>query len=336
MASSTLPFEPPRPVRAATLLLTACATWLACILYTLFLNPEVRHYVAGARIKTAWSHQLTEHYGAKTVVFGGSSCEFSIDGERLLKQYQLPVANFGGHAGMGPAVMAEFALGELQAGDTLIVALEPGLLTGSAGQTSLGIQFSTALHQPQWVLHPALGVGTENWIQVLTALRPGGYHTFTLLGKLATRQPLYRYQLRDYRASGWAQTDARYPFNGPDCYEAQLSPRGRVLLEQLAAWCRRHNVRVAYSLPWSYSAPEQVVKFKKLNTAFLAQVATILPVLRDPKLGADSDRNHFADTAFHLNETGAGLRCADLARVLKLWEVWSPNELQDLCPGNPD
>jgi hypothetical protein len=267
---------------------------------------------------------LTERHSPKTVVFGGSSCEFSIDGERLLNLYQLPVANFGGHAGMGAALIAESALGELRSGDTLIVAVEPGLLTGTADQTSLGIQFSVATHHPEWVLRPALGVEEASWIQVLVALRPGGYHTFTLLGKLIRGQPLYRYQLRDYRVSGWAQTAARYPFNDPEPYPASLSTNGRKLLEQLSAWCQERGIHVAYSLPWCYTPPEDVAKFKTVNAELLTQIAPIMAVLNDTRLGTDSDRSHFADTNYHLNESGTDLRCAEFAQALKSWQSRLP------------
>ncbi|MFT3868300.1 MAG: hypothetical protein QM715_07365 [Nibricoccus sp.] len=333
MDSSTLPFEPPRPVRASTLLLIACATWAACIFYTLYQNPEVAHYAEGARLKTAWAKTLTDRYGHKTVVFGGSSCEFSIDGERLLDLHQLPVTNFGGHAGMGAPVLAEAALGAVRPGDTLIVAIEQSLLTGSANQTSLGIQFSAATHHPEWVNHPALGVGATNWIQILAALRPGGYHTGVLLGKLLHGQPVFSYPHSTYRgASGWSQSVMRHPFHGPEWFQGGLSPGGCQLLQNLKAWCDAHQVRIAYALPWCYSSEQDAPRFRRDNQRLLIQIAAIMPVLKDPKLGAYTEREHFADTAYHLNEAGVAARCAELARGLKAWEVWSPAELESWNP----
>lgn len=333
MDSSTLPFEPQRPVRVTTLLLVAYATWAACIAYTLYQNPEVAHYAEGARIKKAWTKKITDQYGQKTVVFGGSSCEFSIDGERLLDLYQLPVANLGGHAGMGAAVLTEAALEAVRPGDTLIVALEQSLLTGSSSRTSLGIQYSAAAHHPEWVNHPALGVGATSWIQILAALRPGGYHICILLGKLLHGQPMFSYPHSAYRgASGWAQNTIRHPFNAPEWFRGGLSAEGRRLLENLKTWCDAHQVRVAYALPWSYASEQDAPKFQRDNRQLLLQIAAIMPVLKDPKLGAYTQREHFADTAYHLTEEGVDERCKALAHALKSWKLWSPKELESLNP----
>src|SRR5690606_19944076 len=110
MASSTSPSETASPARALTLIATALSTWLACGIYTLYLNPAVTHYAAGAAIKAAWAERMTREYGAKVVAVGGSSCEFAFDGERILQRHGIPFVNYGWQAGMGAAVMAESGL----------------------------------------------------------------------------------------------------------------------------------------------------------------------------------------------------------------------------------
>src|SRR3974390_1005763 len=128
MDSSTSHFKA-IPWQAVLLLTAALITWVACAVYSTPFNPEVAHYRAGDVIKRAWAAELAKQHGAKIVVYGGSGCEFSIDGERLLANYGEPVVNYGRHAGMGPAMLTESVLGDLRRGDTLIVSLEQGLLT---------------------------------------------------------------------------------------------------------------------------------------------------------------------------------------------------------------
>lgn len=318
----------PRVAHAATLLAVAAATWTACACYTLYVNPEVTHYAGGAAIKHAWAKRMTDEHGAKVVAIGGSSCEFSFDGERTLQRHALPLVNYGWQAGMGAAVMAESALHELRAGDTLVVAIEPTLLTVPLDQPSLGVQLSVAAGHVEWVTQPTLGVGRVGWFDLLVALRPGASHLFLLLGKVARGGPLYRYQLSDYHASGWKQTAVRMPIDGPAWHGVTLSRDARLLLRSLRDWCDRHDVRVAYSLPWSYTPPQSRDRFRRDNLDFLIQIAPFFPILRDDRLGVDPELAHYADTQFHLNARGSALRSDELAAQISNWNVWPPSDLQ--------
>jgi hypothetical protein len=316
------------PSRAVLLLATALASWVGCAFYTLHLNPEVNHYRAGEIIKRAWAAQMTREHGAKIVAYGGSSCEFSIDGERLLANYGQPVVNDGRHAGMGAVMLTESVLGELRRGDTLIITLEPGLLAGQLKEEpALAVQFSFGMHHPEWMLHPVLDVGRVNWFRAATALRPGGYHVFTLLGKWMRGQPLYRYQNSDYNRSGWARTAVRLPLTGEIGEAPHLSADVRILLANLSRWCQTNGVRVAYSLPWLYCSPERLRLCQKQNAEFLIEIMAFVPVLRDPALGADPDASDFADTPLHLTETGAVRRTDELGRELQQWDTWTRADL---------
>jgi hypothetical protein len=310
------------------LLLTAIAAWLGCIFYTLRLNPELKYHVQGAAIKDRWSEKMTHEHGPKVVVYGGSSCAFSIDGERMLDRFNLPTVNYGSAAGMGAAVLTESALDQVRPGDTLIVALEPGLLTDPLDPPALGVQFSFAVHHPEWVIHPVLPPVALNWFQALTALRPGGYHTFTLLGKIVAHKPFMRYQESDYRPSGWEQTGVRMKITGPPGHGPRLSNGARNLLQALRDWSRQHDVRVAYSLPWGYTPPEKEHAFQRENAGFLLQVNEFIPVLKDTHLGAFTNIEHFADTAWHLDETGSFLRTDQLGQQIKNWDIWTEEELR--------
>jgi hypothetical protein len=102
-------------------------------------------------------------------------------------------------------------------------------------------------------------------------------------------------------------------------------------LRSLRDWCRDHEVRLAYSIPWGYTPPTELDQFRRENARFLLQVLEVIPVLRDPRLGAYSVREHFSDSVWHLTEEGAALRTDELARQLKDWDVWSRPELEQLA-----
>jgi hypothetical protein len=172
-----------------------------------------------------------------------------------------------------------------------------------------------------------LGVGGVNGFDFAAGLRPGGYHAFTMLGKIAVGRPLYRYQLSDYRASGWAQTEERRAITGQMASGDALSGDAILLLRRLRDWCQEHGVRSAYSMPWAWTAPAAQRDCRRRNIHFLVQMATILPVLKDPRLGADPDQDDFADANWHLTASAAQLRTDELAQQILTWNVWTVEEL---------
>ena len=331
MPSSISPSEPRLPAFALGVLFVVLVSWAAAAFYTLRINPEIRYFVGTHRIKQSWAEKMTREHGAKLAVYGGSSCEFSIDCGRLLEKHQMPAVNLGRGAGMGASILTLAALQEIRPGDTLVAAIEPGILGEPLEPPALGVQFSFAVGHSEWFADPGVGTHALPWPSALLALRPGGYHAFTMLGKLARRQRLYRYQVADLRPSGFNQTPVRMPVDGPASHSGHLSPDARGFLRALRAWCEAHQVRVAYSLPWSFTPTDQVAGYQKLNAGFLLEVAEFLPVLKDPRLGAYTVREHFADTGLHLTEVGAAVRTDELAGQLKLWRVWTAAELRPLA-----
>jgi hypothetical protein len=125
------------------------------------------------------------------------------------------------------------------------------------------------------------------------------------------------------------------PINGPARHTGVLSEDAERLLTGLREWTREHHVRVAYTLPWSFSPSDAADAYRRFNARFLMRVAEILPVLRDPRLGAYEVREHFADTELHLTPEGAARRTDELADLVANWRIWSPEELEHLAqaPG---
>ena len=315
------------PWVALRLLTVAVLAWASSAAYALYLNPEIAFFKHGARLKHAWAEKLNREYTRKVVVFGGSSCGVSIDGERMLDHHGLPTVNMGLGAGMGAEILTRYALLEVREGDTLIVALEPGLLTDAVDPTALGVQFSFAIGKPGLVKLSR----PFSWPATLLDLRPGGYHLFTLIGKIVSGSPLYRYRPSDLHPSGWQAITIRRNFVGPPASGPALSSGARDLLGWLRSWCAQNNVRVAYSLPWGYTPPDKASQFKTANIDFLFQVSPYLPVLKDPALGANTNLEQFADTEWHLTPEAAALRTDALAQQIKEWDLWTTNELEKLA-----
>ncbi|MBM3878616.1 MAG: hypothetical protein FJ387_02700 [Verrucomicrobia bacterium] len=300
---------------------------VAAAFYTLRLNPEVRFYCYATGVKRAWIACLDEQFTNKFILCGGSSAAFAVDGEYLLERHRLPLVNFGLHAGMEPPFLLAIAAKAARSNDTLVLALEPGLLTAPFGSTDLAAQMGMALGEPELIHASNLTGERIHWVENLVSLRPGAYHAFTLLGKLALRRPLYRYAPADVHPSGWQQTRERRAIVEPAPVVGHLSPDGRQLLEAARAWAQAHGVRLVYSLPWCYISPEQAPRLRAANAQFLREVAATVPVLKEPALGAYSQREHFADTEWHLTRAGAVARSEALSAPLLQGATWTDADL---------
>jgi hypothetical protein len=315
------------PWRAAALAATGLVAWLAASAYSVQWNPEVRFFLELTRVQDEWARKMDAEHGAKVVVFGGSSTTFSVVGEQLLEEFGVPGVNRGLAVGMGVKVTTLNAIKDLRRGDTLIMAIEPEQMAAAPATTSLAAQFSVASGHGEWVTGSWLSVPGMPIVSALLALRPGGYHTVTLAGKIAQRRALYRYSAADARASGWVRTDVRLPMTitaGP----TGVSEEFRAYLRALAAWTRDRGIRLAYSLPTAYVPASQEREFQARNLELLLEIGDMLPVLREPGLGTDSNPAHFADTGWHLNAEGSRLRTAALGRALRAWDVWSLDDLR--------
>jgi hypothetical protein len=334
MTSSTSHSSKRFPFLALKYAACALITWLVCAVYAIWLNPEMRFFTRLAALQKTWAKKMDAEHGKKLVIFGGSSCMFSIRGEQMLAEAGVPTVNYGSAASFSVKVPALQAFGSLNPGDTLLIAIEPEQLTDPIDLTSIAVQFSFATGHPEWALQPALGLPKISVFSAALALRPGSYHTLTLLGKLLRGGPLYRYNFEDASASGWMRTAVKLPLQGPPRLGPELSPDAERFLSSIRDLCAVKGVRIAYSLPWALVPHEETNAFRRSNARFLAKVSRFIPVLRDDKVGAHSRAEDFADTAWHLNEAGAELRTRQLGEAVKSWKMWSLAELEELAKGN--
>ncbi|MBN9692247.1 MAG: hypothetical protein J0M24_18530 [Verrucomicrobia bacterium] len=319
------------PWMAFALLATGVLVWGLEVIYTLRWNPELQFLGHAYRIKSARAERISAEGRSKWVILGGSSSFFSIDTELLGNLTGRPAVNFGLAAGIGPSVLSQAAVQFTQSGDTLLVALEPVLLTDSMEPPGLGVQFSFVAGHPEWFSNPTIGTNRVPWPSALLALRPGGYHTLTMLGKLVRGGALYRYSARDVRADGFAQTDVRVDAYQAGLHSGRLPLATRNFLRALREWCDARKITAYYVLPWSYSSPDEADGLRHLNVALLMEVMEFLPVIKDPRLGVYPVGEHFADSGYHLNQVGATIRTQELADLLKNKRIWARQELADLA-----
>jgi hypothetical protein len=164
------------------LLLVALMTSVAGATYAMWLNPEMQFWKTVAERKLSWVEQMRAKYGHVIGVVGGSTTTFAIDAGMIEREYGLPVANLGLHAGVGAEACAGFGLAALQPGDILIVSIEPSLLTGEdVAATSLATHLAYSLGKPE-MLHWQRGESIASQAADLTKLQPGGGHVITMLG----------------------------------------------------------------------------------------------------------------------------------------------------------
>lgn len=325
MTSSTSPSEPRLPRWPLVLLAVALGTWAVAALYTLRWNPEIAFFRAGHDLKRAWAEELdAASPEPKVLVFGGSSCNTSIDARSLQVHHGLRVANLGLGAGMGPEVLARYALAHARPGDTVLASLEPELLLGDIAFEPMGRQFALSLGWSELLRDQ----GRIDWLAALLDLRPGGYHVITLFWKLVLRQPLYRYSPSEYAIGGWHAVAARRDVQGPAVRSPRLSPAARRWLAELRSTADQRGLRLLYAVPWGFCPADHLSEYRRDMARFLLDIAEILPVLKDPTLGADPRRGNFADTAWHPTPEAVAERMPDVAARLASLPVWSIDELR--------
>lgn len=301
----------------------AIAVWAACAWYTLRFSRDTEFFRHGYERKVEWLHQLRASHTNVLIIYGGSSCGTSIDARLMLEQHGLPVVNLGLGAGMGAKLLTRCALDTAKAGDTVLVALEPELFAGANFFEPAGVQFAFAVGRPDWLQEDSF----TTWAPVLLDLRPGGQHIAALAGKIAFRQPLFRYAPTEWQSDGWHQVVSRLDFPSPPPLVSRLPPEGRNLLRAIVEECRRRRVRAAYVLPWSYFPAKEAELQRVAAVDFLIDVVEVMPVVQDARLGVHTVRADFADTSLHPTTEGAQLRSEELAQSIKTWSLWTRDEL---------
>ncbi len=305
------------------LLLLGCAilAWLLGAAYTSFLDPEMKFWTTAARQKLNWVEKMRGKHGYVIGIVGGSTTTFGIDADFIQREHGLPVANLGLHVGMGPEAIVGFGLSSLREGDTLILSLEPGILTDAHFETSkLGSKLALLLGIPEMITLTH-NIGALPVVKALAAASPGGYHVMTMIGKLAMGEPLYRYSIDNLQPGGLQVTDERSDFaEAMDLLNPSegkpISKAGMELLRTVRLAAETKGINVAYTLPWSYWPAQTADERRAANKSLLGSIEHHIPILVDPYMGVHTELKDFSDSGQHLTRESAAKRSAVFAETI--------------------
>jgi len=312
-------------LRFTILLAVAFCSMLGAWRYVRKLSPEVELYTFAAHKKIAYARELDKAGLPKIVIYGGSSCAFGVNTDQMRGEFHLQAVNFGLHAGMGPVVLTGLALKYTNPGDTLIVSLEPILLNMSFDWPALGDQISYALKAPDLCEGGPLRIQRRGAFGVFLTLRPGAENILRFLPS-QLRHQYVEYPRSTFSPSGWQRYDVHAEPKARGVGTV-ISADSQMLLKRLKKYCLEHSIRVAYAMPWLYCDGSRLSTYKETFARFLYEMNKLIPVLRDPTLGTDTDPNDFADGPLHLRPPAATRRAEQLAKLIIEWRTWQPKEL---------
>ena len=315
------------PKRTIIVILAAVLAYVVATYYSVMLNPEVSFLVEAHQRKRSWRDRIaSEDLGAPRFVFcGGSNVKVAIYPEWCREKYGLKVLNFGMAAGMGAKVLSDYAIEQVRQGDVLVLSLEPSLLMRGIEEEPLGIQFLVASGQVD-----LLGKGGAARIQQMTKLRPGARHLMTLFAKIALGRPLHRYHSDELREDGAHEIVYTETVNAAPPLGGRLSESGRILLKSVSEKIASIGGSVIYLPPMCYCPNAQEDSYRKELAKFYSDVSAIVPVVRDPELGINTDAGDFIDTWWHPTKKAAEERTDNVCRLLVGGKFFSVEELASI------
>ncbi len=132
-------------------------------------------------------------YSAKTVVLGDSSCAFSIDGLRMLQKWKIPTVNAGALRRSRGACNCRICQTSGAPWRHLVLSHSaPGMLTESGrGERRSAPNSAPRWATLEWITKSDLEIEPLSPVSAILALRPGGYHFFTLTGKFILHLPIF-------------------------------------------------------------------------------------------------------------------------------------------------
>lgn len=304
---------------------SACAAFALSYYFTVPANPEVAFWAEAVARRVAAVDAIREKNSGQPIIFfaGGSSTAFSIDPVIIEEITGYPTINLGLPVASGARYILHQALREANSGDIVIIGTEPDLLT-NPGQEASPSKLGFALEARRGSIHEAAGGSTfDRHVTIpdyLKLSRPGVQYLITLTGRTFTGKG-YRYKIPDIRPGGLIHTPIRDLSIRPQNPRGitQLHPEGQALLETFVAMAKKKNVRVAYSLPWSFSAADTVEKNRENNRELLENINVIIPVIEDGYSGAMEHLDNFSDAPRHLSAAGSAARSRAIAISLNEW-----------------
>ena len=159
-------------------------------------------------------------------------------------------------------------------------------------------QISYALKAPDLCEGGPLRIQRKGAFGVFLALRPGAENILRFLPSQLRHQDV-EYPRSTFSPSGCQRYDVH---REPDArgVGTVISADSQMLLKRLKKYCMEHSIRVAYAMPWLYCDGSRLSTYKETFARFLYEMNKLVPVLRDPTLGTDTDPYDFADAILTL------------------------------------
>lgn len=296
-------------------------------LYDRYICPEASFYNRAAAASDAWAAELRAA-GKPLIVFaGGSETRAGVNPALLKEEFGVLSVNSAGQAGFGMPANLSLALPYLKEGDTLLFAC-----LGVDDVYTSGAKFAWGRMGSRVFETGMIPCDRET----LTKIFCGNSGEFCMhLSKRAVHplQAPYKYDnVAVIHPSGWMEILASEMQGTPvptvgrleGCKLPQLSAAYCRNIRLLKSYCEERGIRLACFLSPFYTSTQDRPLYAWLA---LQHEEMGVPVLRDSRLGCESDVRLYADTTAHLNRTGVQRHNRILGRALQENQWWSREEL---------
>ena len=295
------------------------------------INLEVEFFYDLSKVTDKWASTLREKGGRCFIVSGGSEIKTTIDPEKLEELHGINVINAGNHAGFGPACNAATGFQYVREGDTFILSTLCGtkvedvpVLGAKYALRRLGLKLyhNGVLPRDARVVTKALAGDS-----VMMAF----YAYMYKWGRVADRHAYANPPIAEIHRSGLLEILAARELelnNGETRAEDTDKLKEYIsLCERIKEECLRKKVDFMVLIPVRYAGEELRIR----NAQMALQLTRAgIPVLKDSRLGAMSDKDYFADTPFHLSRKGIDDTTRMLGPVIKNKVCWSETELNEI------
>lgn len=286
--------------------------------YLLRINPQDQTRLRQIHIKNAALARTAGH--PRLLIGGDSTVAFGVDPAVLRETTGLPTVNLGYDAGCG--VLALLGVGDraAQAGDTLVMGLTAELMSSAVEPTREGRLLAMLYGDPSLAIggQPALYPG--GWLQDartrLSLFSPTERRMINDAGRALLRMPGFRYENCAIDENGYFAGKVFFPFGPYETFPA-VNLKWKPALTAFVERLHRRGVRVYYALPWLCCRAERMPALQAGAEHYLRDVETMIPVLREPGYGLQTDATLFADTNAHMNVDGARWRSRSLGEILR-------------------
>lgn len=294
--------------------------------FNYYLMPDFRFWTRCAEASDHWAEQLRQSPQPCFVFAGGSETRTTVDPQQLWDEYGIRAINAAEQAGYGGVCNVEVATPYLRTGDTLIISLSGYNLSAMPRKT--GIRFAWNRMKCAMFEDGMLSPTYRNLRTIIAG--DSGSLALCVIKGLFSDEPVCHFE-RDavIHPSGWMEVRMDDEWKRPPAgFSArQLHPLSSSALEgiqRLNAACRKKGSQLLLMVHLSHAAPEA-----RAAEAFeaLSAIQQGFRVLKDERLGCETQGNLFAETANHQNAAGVRKHMHIIGYALKHQLYWTEDEL---------